>query len=640
MLRVLEVGVQHPHAADQHGHLRRGQGEELGPVDQDLLGRHGVLAAHVVHEPVGRRLQHIEAIGVGLLGRRVGPTRGERHLEVDAAVLGGLLDRGTTRQHDDVGQRDLLVAGLSRVELAPDLLERVQHRGELLRLAPRPILHRVQTDARTVGAAPLVRAPEGRGRGPGGVDQLVRRDAGGQDGLLERRDVVGVHELMVDRRNRILPDQVLGRHFLAEVARLRTHVAVGQLEPSTREGIGELVGVLVEASRDLLVVRIHAHRHVGGGHDDRNLLRAVVRRRRHVGVGLLLRGPLIGAGGALGQLPLVAEQHVEVVVVPLGRRGGPGSLDAAGDGVVAATALEGAEPAETLRLDVATLGLRTDMRGVARAVALAEGVTAGGQRHGLLVVHRHSGEGLADVLGRGQRIRIAVRTLGVHVDQAHLHRGQRVLEVAVTGIAALRLVAGRKPLGLLAPVDVLLGLVDVGAAATESEGLEAHVLERRVAGQDQQVGPGDLVAVLLLDRPQQAPGLVQVAVVGPAVQRSEALRAGAAAAAAVLDAVGAGSVPRHPNEQRAVVPVISRPPLLGVRHQIVEVLLEGIQIQLLELLGVVEARAHRVGQAGVLMQHLQVQLVGPPILVRGALRHALRMHHRALADSAIISSVH
>jgi hypothetical protein len=92
-------------------------------------------------------------------------------------------------------------------------------------------------------------------------------------------------------------------------------------------------------------------------------------------------------------------------------------------------------------------------------------------------------------------------------------------------------------------------------------------LQRDVAGEDHQVGPRDLAAVLLLDRPEQAARLVEVAVVGPAVERREALRAGAGAAAAVGDAVGAGAVPGHADEQRAVVAVVGRPPVLRVGHQ-------------------------------------------------------------------------
>jgi hypothetical protein len=59
-------------------------------------------------------------------------------------------------------------------------------------------------------------------------------------------------------------------------------------------------------------------------------------------------------------------------------------------------------------------------------VGLAEGVAAGDERDGLLVVHRHAGEGLADVARRGERIGVAVGALGVDVDQAHLHGGERV----------------------------------------------------------------------------------------------------------------------------------------------------------------------------------------------------------------------
>ena len=108
---------------------------------------------------------------------------------------------------------------------------------------------------------------------------------------------------------------------------------------------------------------------------------------------------------------------------------------------------------------------------------------------------------------------------------------------------------------------------------------EAHRLQRDVAGEDQQVGPGDLLAVLLLDRPQQPAGLVEVRVVGPAVERGEALRAVAAAAAAVLDPVGAGGVPAHPDEQRPVVAVVGRPPVLRRRHDLDEVPLERLDVE-------------------------------------------------------------
>src|SRR5207253_11021901 len=133
-----------------------------------------------------------------------------------------------------------------------------------------------------------------------------------------------------------------------------------------------------------------------------------------------------------------------------------------------------------------------------------------------------------------------------------LHGAERLGQVPV---AAVALVAA--PGLLRAPVD-LLRLPDVGATEAEPERLEPHRLRGEVAGQDQEVGPGDLVAVLLLDRPEQAAGLVEVGVVRPAVEGGEALLAGAAAAPPVLDAVGAGGVPRHPDEERPVVAVVGR----------------------------------------------------------------------------------
>jgi hypothetical protein len=90
---------------------------------------------------------------------------------------------------------------------------------------------------------------------------------------------------------------------------------------------------------------------------------------------------------------------------------------------------------------------------------------------------------------------------------------------------------------------------DVLAAEGEAEGLQAHRLIGDVAGQDDQVGPADLVAVLLLDRPEQAARLVEVGVVRPGVERREALVAGAAAAAAVGDAIGARGMPGHADHQ-------------------------------------------------------------------------------------------
>ena len=77
-------------------------------------------------------------------------------------------------------------------------------------------------------------------------------------------------------------------------------------------------------------------------------------------------------------------------------------------------------------------------------------MTSGNERHRLFVVHRHATERLSNVFRGGNGIRVAVRPFRVHVDEAHLHGGERILELPVSAVA---LVA--EPRGLRAPVDVL-----------------------------------------------------------------------------------------------------------------------------------------------------------------------------------------
>src|SRR4029453_18485118 len=113
------------------------------------------------------------------------------------------------------------------------------------------------------------------------------------------------------------------------------------------------------------------------------------------------------------------------------------------------------------------------------------------------------------------------------VYQAPLLRAEGIRDFPV---AAVALVA--QPGGFRAPVDVLR-LPDVGAAAAEAERLEPHRFQRDVAVQDHQVRPGQLAAVLLLDRPEQAARLVEVAVVRPAVERRETLLARVGATATI-----------------------------------------------------------------------------------------------------------
>ena len=115
-------------------------------------------------------------------------------------------------------------------------------------------------------------------------------------------------------------------------------------------------------------------------------------------------------------------------------------------------------------------------------------------------------------------------------------------------------------------------------------------------------------------------------------ERRRALRPGACAAAPVAGAVSACAVPRHADEEPPVVAEIGRPPVLRVGHQRVKILLQGLQVEFLELIGVVELPAHRVTHRRMLMENIEVQLVRPPVLVGPSLMSSVRaipMHYRA-----------
>ena len=475
-----------------------------------------------------------------------------------AGTAGCLLDSGAPAQHDQIRQRHSLRTTLSTVERRLDCFERRDHARQLGWVVGLPAVLGCEPDSGTVGPASHVAVTERRRRCPCGLDQLGSRQARFENRGFQRCDIGVVDELVVDSGDRVLPDQHFVRHLRTEVARGRTHVAVGELVPGPRKGISELVGVLEETPRDRFVDGVHPQRQVGGEHDRRVPLRRIVRVGHGVGRSWIGGHPLMCTRRALGQLPLVAEQHLEERVVPRHRRGRPDAFEAAGDRIACLAAAERARPAEALLFQGGAFRFGADVSvAVSGAVCLAERVAAGDESHSLLVVHCHSSKGLPDVPCGGQRIRGAVGPFGVHIDEAHLHGTERVGQITVSAVALVV-----EPDGLGAPVDVLLGLPHVFPAAAEAEGLEAHRLQRHIAGQDHQVGPGDLAAVLLLDRPQQPASLVEVGVVGPAVQRCESVRARAAAASAVMDAVGAGAVPRHADDERPVVAEVGWPPIL------------------------------------------------------------------------------
>ena len=94
-----------------------------------------------------------------------------------------------------------------------------EHLRELRRLVDLPVLLRREANARTVRATALVRAAERRRRRPRRRDELRDGQPRCRDLRLERRDVLRVDERMIDRRNRVLPDQLLVGTSRPEVAR-------------------------------------------------------------------------------------------------------------------------------------------------------------------------------------------------------------------------------------------------------------------------------------------------------------------------------------------------------------------------------------------------------------------------------------
>ena len=416
---------------------------------------------------------------------------------------------------------------------------------------------------------------------------------------------------MINSRDRILPDQDFGWHFGSEVTGAGSHIAMRQFEPGTCEGVGELIRVFIEPAGYFFVGRIHAQGDVRGEHG------RGVRQACHVCIGYgagtaaVLRLPLMRACWALGEFPLEAEEVLEIIIAPLGGGGCPCSFQTASDGVLGVTCSEGIVPAHALLLDGGGSRFATYIFGrIGSAVGLSEGVSAGDQRHGLFVVHCHAAEGFADIAGGCQRIGIAVRAFRVNIDKTHLNGCKRVLEVTVAAVALIA-----QPIGLGTPVDVFFRFPDVFATTTETKSLEAHGFQGAVTCEDHKIRPGEFLSVFLLHWPEEQTGLVEVGIVGPAVQRSEALGAGAAATTSVGDAVRTRTMPGHADDEGAIMTVVGRPPVLGCGQGLDDVLLHFSEVERLERLSIVKILIHRIGQGGMLTQDVQFQLIRPPVTV-------------------------
>src|SRR4029079_13903766 len=194
-------------------------------------------------------------------------------------------------------------------------------------------------------------------------------------------------------------------------------------------------------------------------------------------------------------------------------------------------------------------------------------------------------------------------------------RCQRAFELHLTlGLDASFL--GIDPLLLRTPIDIAFGLEHFVPTAAEAENRPAHRFDGDIAGENEQVGPADVLAVLALDRPQQPPGLVEIAVVRPTVEWGKALLAAVGAAASVTRAISPGRVPRHANEQRTVMAIVGWPPGLAVGHERRQVTLQRLIVEGVEGFGIIEVIAHRVGRAAALLEDVERERLWPPVAVR------------------------
>src|SRR4029077_7014968 len=128
----------------------------------------------------------------------------------------------------------------------------------------RPTPLRFETDARPIRPTALVAVSERRSRRPRREDELRYRQARVEEPALERHDVVGIDELMIDLWHRVLPDQAFGRDQWPQVALDRAHIDVRELEPGSRKRARQLIRIRYEAPRYRLENRCFLHVQSGG----------------------------------------------------------------------------------------------------------------------------------------------------------------------------------------------------------------------------------------------------------------------------------------------------------------------------------------------------------------------------------------
>jgi hypothetical protein len=262
------------------------------------------------------------------------------------------------------------------------------------------------------------------GRRPGRRDEL-RASGRTRGSLLERLDVARIDQLVIDGRHRVLPDLRLG-HLGAEQRECGPMSRCVSLYQALAKAVSNSSGSRGSA-RDLAVGRVRLQRDVGREHHRRVFFAGSCasghgpRPHRPSTASTARRRP--------GSSPAPTRSRRgsrSTRCRPLRRGDRPGALEAAGDRVAGLAAAVAVLPAEALLSSGAASGSGPTLDASPAPWHLPNvcppAISATVSSSFIAMRRRSRGCRFA----RRERVGIAVRALGVHVDQAHLHRGERV----------------------------------------------------------------------------------------------------------------------------------------------------------------------------------------------------------------------
>ena len=174
--------------------------------------------------------------------------------------------------------------------------EHPEHLAELSGFVALPVFLRCKADSSAVGSTTVIGTTERGCAGPGRFDQFSNGQSAAFDGVLERSNIVGG----ASGWNGVLPNEILIGHVGAEVACLGAHVAVKEFEPGSLERIGEGFRVLMEVLRNLAILGVSNHGHIGSRHHGGDLDGSVLCIGGHVSLFLVGWCPLVSTRRALG----------------------------------------------------------------------------------------------------------------------------------------------------------------------------------------------------------------------------------------------------------------------------------------------------------------------------------------------------